>query len=57
MEICCDCSLQVFSRFVAELRRLGASIVYADFQKVIIATNKVCMCVCVCSHDRLLLAC
>eukprot|EP00752_Nemacystus_decipiens_P002463 g2319.t1 len=31
---------KVFSRLIAELRRLGACVVFASFQKVIIATNK-----------------
>ena len=29
-----------FNRLIAELRRLGACVVFASFQKVIIATNK-----------------
>lgn len=34
------CIANVFHRLIAELRRLGACVVFASFQKVIIATNK-----------------
>ena len=39
---------KLFMQLLAELRRLGATIVFANFNRIVINTEKVGVCVCVC---------